>query len=963
MAAAKARARVGFLTIDLHSWFGEAQLRGARQRADRLGLDLLVVHGGTFESRYEWEAQRNHLHRMIEREAVDALLVATIFCQVGAAEGARFLSRFAGLPVVTLTEKYPGLPAVRIDNGTGVRALVAHLADRCGGRRFAAITGPADDFDSRERLAVLRAELGARGIPLPPEAIWVGNFGVPSAREGVRVLVDERKLRFDALVCFNDQMGLAAMEELRRRGLEVPRHGKVTGFDDTTESVYGNPPLTTVRNPAAALAAQGIEVIHGLLRGAQVPELSLLPTAFVPRLSCGEASLPGPVPRRARRPGGRGAPSWARPVARAAAEALSLAAEEVSEGERRWFRRSFRAVAARVVEGGAREQLEARVLGGEERDWSAEPWLAGLSRLRRICAEEGLGGARALAALGELIDVARVHRDAAFARSQLALQREERLLFQLGEELTTGFDLAQVGPVLARFAGQLGIANCLVAAFTDPARTRARLVVSLEDGRLQPPPEGEFPAAQLLPGGLLARHRALALDALHVREELLGYFLVDVVAHPGVMYESLRRQLSAALEGAQLMGEVRRGAAELERKVEERTRSLAQVNRELTAEIERREQAERELLRHEHLEALGVLAGGIAHDFNNILTAILGSLTLLQEREGDPAERRESYEEMLRAVAQARALTHQLLAFAKGGTPVKRPMELVPLIRETALFLLRGSTVRPRFDFPDEPLVVEMDQHQIGQVLNNLILNAVQAMPEGGTLDVRVRRCAAPGDAGAPGEVRVAVADTGVGIAPEIIDRIFDPYFTTKVGGTGLGLATSLAILRRHGGDLQATSTPGQGAEFELRLPLSRLPAVREEVPASAGVPGGLSILVLEDDEWVADVFRRILGELGERCRITADGHEAVELYREALAQGAPYDLVITDLTIPGGFGGAEVVRRLREVDGAVRAIVTSGYSDLPVLAEHERFGFRAVLRKPFGIEDVRAALRAALGA
>jgi DNA-binding LacI/PurR family transcriptional regulator/signal transduction histidine kinase/ActR/RegA family two-component response regulator len=979
MVSEKRNPRLGFLTIDHSNSFGGALLRGAVARSREIGLDLLVVDGGTLANPYEWEAQRNRLYSMVARETFDGLLLANIFSQVPSAEGERFLERFAGIPVVTLVEKFAGVPAVRIDNGAGLRQLISHLADRCGSRRFAAIAGPVDNYDSTERLAILRSQLERRGLPLPPEAIYLGDFSEPSGREGVRVLLEERRVPFDTLVCFNDLMAVAALEELSQRGRSVPADVKVTGFDNTYDAVYSSPPLTTVHNPASAMAAAGVDLVHALLRGEQVPDLTLLPTVFVPRRSCGEASIsglegPGRRGGRGRKAGARakaGATSGPKLVARATAQALKATSDPIPDRERRWFRTAFRELAGRVLadgRGAPRQFLEDEVFAHDAHTWSAETWIIALEALQRESAALGLGGPRVRAHLAELADVSRAVRDARFAEDHLQLQRTEKRLFQLGEGLMSGFELAAIGPALARLAARIGLETCFVAAFTDPGQTRARLLVALEDGRLTTPtPAGEFPAAQLLPDGLLSRHRSLMLNALHVREEPLGYFLVNVSRHPGALGESLRHQLSTAIKGAQLMSTVRSYSEGLERMVEERTRTLAQVNQDLRGEIVRRELAERELLKRKHLDAIGLLAGGIAHDFNNILTAITAGLSLLQEDEGTPDDRAESYDLMMKAVANARNLTHQLLTFAKGGTPIKKAMELVPLIQEVAMFLLRGSTVLPRFDFPSERIVVEMDHHQISQVVTNLVLNALQAMPGGGTLTFRVRpRPSGPPAAGGDGAedfVLVSIRDTGAGIPPEIVDRIFDPYFTTKQTGSGLGLPTSLAIIRRHGGDIRVTSELGAGTEFEIRLPLSRKQVAVAAAPDLRRIPPGLSILVLEDDPTVAAVFARLLQDLGAEHRITADGEDAIRLQRQARESGAPFDLVIADLTIPGGLGGAEVIRRLRDAGDAVRAIVTSGYSDLPALAEPERFGFRAILRKPFTVDDLRGALLAALEA
>ena len=456
------------------------------------------------------------------------------------------------------------------------------------------------------------------------------------------------------------------------------------------------------------------------------------------------------------------------------------------------------------------------------------------------------------------------------------------------------------------------------------------------------------------------------MEALHVKGEDIGYMLISPTNRAGTFYQSLRGHISGALKGAQLVATINRYSQGLERMVRERTQSLSKLNYELKNEISRREEAEKELLKQKNLESLGLLAGGIAHDFNNILTAISGSLSLLALDDEDPAHRRSLYDGMMKAMENARHLTHQLLAFAKGGAPVRKTTSILPLVRETAQFMLHGSNVKAAFHFAETVPNAEIDAGQISQVINNITLNAVQAMPDGGTITYSVDPVVIVQGSSSPEmnpglAVRIAIADTGSGIPLADVDRVFDPYFTTKETGSGLGLSTALAIVRKHGGDITVSSIRGKGSVFGVYLPASEGETAPVEVPSPTHIPAGLRVLVLDDDSQVQQIMTAFLKRTGEDTTVTADGSEAVSLYESALESGARFDLLIMDLTIPGGMGGSEAFARIRALDPQARAIVTSGYSDVPILAEYRRYGFRGILRKPFTFEDFRAAIAEAL--
>ena len=378
-----------------------------------------------------------------------------------------------------------------------------------------------------------------------------------------------------------------------------------------------------------------------------------------------------------------------------------------------------------------------------------------------------------------------------------------------------------------------------------------------------------------------------------------------------------------------------------------------------------RRRAEATLSMMQKLESLGTLAGGIAHDFNNIVTAILGNLSLLAHEVADPGAR-ELIREATEASLTARGLAQQLLTFASGGDPVVRLLDLANLLRDVAAFAARGSSARCAFAIGGERLPVRADREQLAQVIQNLVLNAVQAMPHGGTITVEASMCElatgeVPPLAAGP-YVRVAIRDSGTGIPREHLDRIFDPYFTTKSRGRGLGLAVCHSIVAKHGGQITAESRPGSGAVFTIDLPAVPGAEIAETRTASPAAARRARLLVMDDDESVLRLLRRILERLGHDVELVPDGGAALDAYRGALASPNPFAAVVMDLTIAGGMGGRETLRKLIEIDPSVRAIVSSGYSNDPIMSDWAAAGFSGVLPKPYRLEDVTRVLGEVLG-
>jgi signal transduction histidine kinase/CheY-like chemotaxis protein len=390
-------------------------------------------------------------------------------------------------------------------------------------------------------------------------------------------------------------------------------------------------------------------------------------------------------------------------------------------------------------------------------------------------------------------------------------------------------------------------------------------------------------------------------------------------------------------------------------------------------------QMEEERLKTGKLESVGLLAGGIAHDFNNILVSILGNISLaksyidkdhqlVQSTDSESRSANPVMELLVKAEKageRARDLTRQLLTFSKGGTPVKETLSVEEIIRESAEFSLRGSNIRCEFSFPFDLKPVEVDRSQIIQVMNNLILNADQAMQSGGVIRIQAENMKVTGADGLPlperDYIRITVCDQGVGISPENLPKIFDPYFTTKAEGSGLGLTISYSIVRNHNGYINAESEKGVGTVFTIYLPAAGGSSDSGQSNAVSIPNMHGRILVMDDEKGVREVVAEMLIHLGHEVEVVPDGREAVRRYREARESGRPFNAVIMDLTIPGGMGGKATVRELLTYDPGCRVIVSSGYSRDSILSDYVKYGFTGVIAKPYRIEELREVVNRVL--
>ena len=382
-------------------------------------------------------------------------------------------------------------------------------------------------------------------------------------------------------------------------------------------------------------------------------------------------------------------------------------------------------------------------------------------------------------------------------------------------------------------------------------------------------------------------------------------------------------------------------------------------------DVTERRKMEEELSKTQKLESIGILAGGIAHDFNNLLQAIMGNISL-SKMYSDPAGKTyDLLEKAEQASEQARELSYRLLTFSKGGEPLKQILSLEKLLVESVTFSLSGSNISPRFELSDSLYTVRGDESQIKQVINNIVTNAREAMHEGGVLTLTANNVILGAKDSLPLKegryLHIVFRDQGIGIPEENLPRIFDPYFSTKEMGTekgqGLGLAICHSIINKHEGLITVESRPGKGTTFHVYFPAAEqaMPAIANEVRQS---PDRRAILFMDDEVRVRDIGAQILESLGYKAELAKNGEEAIEVFRNAKESGRSFDAVILDLTIKEGMGGREALQKLKEIDPGVKAIVSSGYADDPIMKDFKEHGFTRAIAKPYTIEELQELLK-----
>jgi len=383
-------------------------------------------------------------------------------------------------------------------------------------------------------------------------------------------------------------------------------------------------------------------------------------------------------------------------------------------------------------------------------------------------------------------------------------------------------------------------------------------------------------------------------------------------------------------------------------------------------DISARKKLEAELVKASKLESVNIVAGGIAHDFNNILSILLGNVSLARMYVDKQEKLKAKLNEIEQAVQQAKALTRQLVAFTREDNFVKTVVPLDTLVRDTVTFALSGSGIYSIFSFPEDLWPVEVDTGQIKQVLNNIVINAVQAMPDGGTIEVTAQnfnmiKGIFPLPLKQGNYIKLSLTDQGEGIPEQNLHKIFDPYFTTKKEGTGLGLVAAYSIVFKHNGCIEVESEVGVGSTFHIYLPASPGKQQEKEEENKKICRGTGKVLVMDDDEGIRKVAGEILCLLGYSVTYANNGGDAIALYKQALKRQEPFDVVILDLTVTGGMGGRKAIQALKQIDPGVKAIVSSGHTDDPALSNCGEYGFIDYIIKPYNIQELARVVKKAL--
>ncbi len=466
----------------------------------------------------------------------------------------------------------------------------------------------------------------------------------------------------------------------------------------------------------------------------------------------------------------------------------------------------------------------------------------------------------------------------------------------------------------------------------------------------------------------LACASLLGIERSRLVQRRFGLFVS--ASHRSAFAAFLTRVFESNVKEACELTLLKEGGLPVEARIEARVAPSGQECRAVLEDITEQKRAEEDRLILNKLESMRILAGGQEHDFSDLLTVILMNLELAQDLtpSGEVLARR--LKEAEKAGWMAPGSTKQLITFASGGQPIRKLAHLAGVIEEAGWLAVSGSRVRCECSLAEDLWPAEVDAVHIGQVIQNMVVNAREAMPDGGVVSVRAENVVLgshehpplpPGDC-----VRVSIADHGVGMTKEVQSKIFDPYFSTKQRGgqkgMGLGLTICQAVMQKHGGAIAVESEPGVGTTFRLLLPASRTLIQEEKAPAPASLPQPGSILVMEDNTAVGALVGSSLQRMGHEVRLVEDGRTAIEVFERAKSLGRPFDLVILDLTVRAGVGGREVIKALLEIDPGVKAIVMSGDVGDPVILEPERHGFKSALEKPFSSEKLREIVARVLG-
>ncbi|HEY5956538.1 MAG TPA: substrate-binding domain-containing protein, partial [Polyangiaceae bacterium] len=893
----------------------------------RYDVNVVLVYGGAIACPGGLPVAQNAIFDLVHGDYFDGLifLSSTLSLPCGPSILSEFVQRYASIPRCSVGLQLPGIPSVVTDNCHSMRTIVEHMILMHGCRRIACINGPQVNPEAQQRFTGYREALERHGIRFDTTLVTEGDFLTSGGRQAIRELF-ARNTTFDAVVAANDAMALAAIQELRRQGVRVPRDVPVTGYDNLQLASLENPPLTTVAQPFIAMAERAFQLLFDQIDGRKVEELTELVGSFVLRRSCGcghhiAVTPDGNAPHSTVNPidclrihGGalrREISGFATSITEAGAsstERLLVALEGEFSGQAQCF-----------------IQMLEDMLTENQGDYEYSQWL----RRAVDCLRERLQPRLGVSFDGLWYE-ARDLIESATVRAQLQhrIQFDEDYvrLLEISEQAWRDLDLTSFKQCLTKILPSLGIRTASISLYTEGSSSELQPYIVLLDGNpLDPLPPG-FAANALMPPELLraAESHTLVVFSLVVESRQFGVVAFeDVLQLSG--FQMLRDHVSTALGGILLHHEVIQKTAEHERSLQERQAT------------------------NKRLDALSLLAGGVAHDLNNAIGPLVAlPEVILRELEGvaagqDPSNLRADLQTINSAALRAAQTIKDLLTLGRQGRIAKQPLDLCQTVHtclsEESARLAKASNGRVQLvvEVSNGPLIIRGSHSHLTRALGNLLHNAIEAISGTGEVKVRIfnQRVQTPisgYESVEPGDYAViVVSDSGHGIARDEISHIFEPFFSRKQlgdqSGSGLGLAIVYGVVKEHEGFLDVTSEIGVGTSFALYFPRAA-ESLRPRERSAAVQFGTGRVLVVDDEQIQLRTARRILAGLGYSVDTVESGTKALEMFAQGLKRrSSPCDLVILDMNLKEAADGLDCFERIRQLFPTQRAILVSGHA------------------------------------
>ena len=869
-----ARPTIGYLALGIQDDVGSAIWLGVANAARRRDANLICFVGERLRDPNEFIAQANVLYDLVDPSCIDGLVIwtSTIGLYVGHQEILDFIASYHPLPRISLGTVVEDIPSIQIESYQGIRGVMTHLIEVHGCRRLAFIRGPEHHPYARERYRAYTDALDEYDLPIDSDLIAPPSDWY-SGREMTRLLLDERGLQpgidFDALVTASDLFALRALEVFQARGIQVPKDVAVTGFNDMLEGRAVTPPLTSVAAPFYRQGEQALDMMLAMLEGAQVPEHIVLPGRLVVRQSCGCADS-AVAQAKVRQIEGRGDhyPTETIPEIVSAARRKTLISEMAQAAQAgaaklnpNWAAQLADAFVNEIehkAAGGFLATLERTLTQAATSDGEAFVWQNAISALHRHVLTYPIK-TETVYRIENLLQQARVLISEVTQRTQLYYEIQSRhynqVLRTIGQALIATFDMAKLRDILTKQLPALGIPSCYLSLYENPQipAKEARLILAYDHtGQIEEASGNEpFPSSQLVPRGLLTRKKryTMVVTSLYFEENQLGFALFEMGPSDGATYGALRGQISSALRGALLLQErqlaeealtqayarveeqVEKRTHELQQEIAERARAEEELRRyrehleELVKERTRElEKAQAELVRQERLSALGQLTATVAHEIRNPLGTVRTSVFSISD-----AITRNEMERIGRALKLAErnivrcdAIITELLDFTRDRVLQKSPTPVDAWLDRMLDELVDQRAIPESIALVrelDANVAVSVDSEHLRRAVINVLENAVDAIREKGPVKEKNRLTVTTKVSG--GRLEIRISDTGCGIPEEVMSRVFEPLFSTKSFGIGLGLSIVKSIMEQHDGDVEINSQAGEGTSVTLWLPIS----------------------------------------------------------------------------------------------------------------------------------------------